>query len=72
MESMGLPVSSVGVAEFYSDFLDILIVDNIDFAVSSSDLPDEVQVMHTNTIMTDRRQSKALAAKILQLLVQHF
>ena len=71
MESMGLPVSSVGVAEFYSDFLDILIVDNTDFAVSSSDLPDEVQVMHTNTIMTDRRQSKALAAKILQLLVQH-
>jgi LPPG:FO 2-phospho-L-lactate transferase len=71
MESTGLPVSSVGVAEFYSDFLDILIVDNTDFAVSSSDLPDEVQVMYTNTIMTDRRQSKALAAKILQLLVQH-
>ncbi|HEX7514026.1 MAG TPA: 2-phospho-L-lactate transferase [archaeon] len=71
MESMGLPVSSVGVAEFYSDFLDILIVDNTDLAVSSSDLPDEVQVMHTNTIMTDRRQSKALAAKILQLLIQH-
>ncbi|MGZ4880067.1 MAG: 2-phospho-L-lactate transferase [Halobacteriota archaeon] len=71
MESIGLPVSSVGVAEFYSDFLDILIVDNTDFAVSTSDLPDDVRVMHMNTIMTDRRQSKALAAKILQLLAQH-
>jgi len=72
MESVGLPVSSIGVAEFYSDFLDILIVDNTDFAVSKSDLPDEVEVMHTNTIMSDRRQSNALAAKILQLLAQHY
>jgi 2-phospho-L-lactate transferase/gluconeogenesis factor (CofD/UPF0052 family) len=72
MESVGLPVSSIGVAEFYSDFLDILIVDNTDFAVSRSDLPDEVEVMHTNTIMSDRRQSNALAAKILQLLAQHY
>jgi LPPG:FO 2-phospho-L-lactate transferase len=71
MESVGLPVSSIGVAEFYSDFLDILIVDNSDFAVSSSDLPDEVEVLHANTIMSDRRQSKALAAKILQLIGQH-
>ena len=71
MESVGLPVNPIGVAEFYSDFLDILIVDNTDFAVSSSALPDEVEVLHANTIMSDRKQSTALAAKILKLLPQH-
>jgi LPPG:FO 2-phospho-L-lactate transferase len=71
MESAGLPVSSIGVAEFYSDFLNILIVDNSDFAVSSRDLPGEVEVLRASTIMTDGKQSKELAAEILQLLAQH-
>jgi 2-phospho-L-lactate transferase/gluconeogenesis factor (CofD/UPF0052 family) len=71
MESMGLPVSSIGVAEFYGDFLNILIVENTDFAVSSRDLPGEVEVLRANTIMEDGKQSKELAAEILQLLAQH-
>ncbi len=71
MESAGLPVSSIGVAEFYGDFLNILIVDNADFAVSSRDLPGEVEVLRANTIMADGKQSKELAAEILQLLAQH-
>jgi LPPG:FO 2-phospho-L-lactate transferase len=71
MESMRLPVSSIGVAKFYSDFLNILIVDNADFVVSSRDLPGEVEVLRTNTIMADGKQSKKLAAEILQLLAQH-
>jgi len=71
MESAGLPVSSIGVAEFYGDLLNILIVDNTDFAVSSRDLPGEVEVLRANTIMADGKQSKELAAEILQLLAQH-
>jgi LPPG:FO 2-phospho-L-lactate transferase len=71
MESAGLPVSSIGVAEFYGDFLNILIVDNTDFAVSNRDLPGEVEVLRANTIMADGKQSKELAAEILQLLDQH-
>ncbi len=71
MESTGLPVSSIGVAEFYSDFLDILIVDNADFAVSNQDLPGEVEVLRASTIMADGKQSEELAVKILQLLAQH-
>lgn len=71
MESAGLPVSSIGVAEFYDDFLNILIVDNTDFAVSGRDLPGEVEVLRANTIMADGKQSKELAAEILQLLAQH-
>jgi LPPG:FO 2-phospho-L-lactate transferase len=70
MESAGLPVSSVGVAEFYGDFLDILIVDNEDFAVSRRDLPGEVEVLRASTIMADGKQSKELAAEILKLLAQ--
>jgi LPPG:FO 2-phospho-L-lactate transferase len=71
MESAGLPVSSVGVAEFYGDFLDILIVDKEDFAVSSRDLPGEVEVLCASTIIADGKQSTELAAGILQLLAQH-
>ena len=71
MESVKLPVSSVGIAEFYSDFLNVLVVDNTDFAISSGDLPGEVEVLRANTIMTDRKQSEELAAEILQVLTQH-
>jgi LPPG:FO 2-phospho-L-lactate transferase len=71
MESVKLPVSSVGVAEFYGDFLNVLIVDNTDFAIARENLPGEVEVQRANTIMVDRKQSEEVAAKILQVLAEH-
>jgi len=68
MESERLPVSSAGVAEFYSDFLDVLIVDNTDFDISRRDLPDEVEVLRANTIMLNREHSEELAGFLLQVL----
>ena len=67
MESRGLPISSVGVAEFYSDFLDALIVDHRD-DISQSDLPDGIELFRADTIMYGIEQSKKLATEIVRIL----
>jgi len=67
MESRGLPVSSLGVAEFYSDFLDALIVDHRD-DISQSDLPDGIELFRADTIMYGIEQSKKLATEIVRIL----
>ena len=67
MESYGLPVSSLGVAEFYSDFLDALIVDHRD-DVSQNDLPGDIELFHANTIMDGMKQSKKLATEIIRVI----
>lgn len=71
MEAAELPVTSAGVAKFYSDFLNVLIVDDTDLAISRRDLPGEVEVLRTNTIMRNSKQSEELASEILQVLAQH-
>jgi len=67
MESRGLPISSLGVAEFYSDFLDALIVDHRD-DISQSDLPDGIELFRADTIMYGIEQSKKLATEIVRIL----
>jgi LPPG:FO 2-phospho-L-lactate transferase len=67
MESRGLPVSSLGVAEFYRDFLDILIVDLRD-DILQSDLPGDVKLLRADTIMYGMEQSKNLATEIVRVL----
>jgi LPPG:FO 2-phospho-L-lactate transferase len=67
MESRGLPVSSLGVAEFYSDFLDVLIVDGRD-DISQSDLPGDIELLRADTIMYGIEQSKNLATEIVRIL----
>ncbi|HYB58885.1 MAG TPA: 2-phospho-L-lactate transferase [Candidatus Acidoferrales bacterium] len=71
MESEGLSVSSAGVAEFYSDFLDVLIVDNADFQISRRDLPGEIEVLRANTVMQSKDDRKELARQIVQILAEH-
>ena len=66
MKSRGLPISSKGVAEFYSDFLDVLIVDHRD-DIAQSDLPSDTKLLRANTIMHDAEQSRQLAAEIEQI-----
>jgi LPPG:FO 2-phospho-L-lactate transferase len=67
MESRGLPVSSLGVADFYSDFLDALIVDHSD-DISQSDLPGDIELFSADTIMYGIEQSKKLATEIVRIL----
>ncbi len=71
MESEGLSVSSAGVAEFYSDFLDVLIVDNADFQISRRDLPGEIEVLRANTVMQSKDDRKELAGLIVQILAEY-
>lgn len=69
MQSRGLPVSSLGVAEFYSSFLDVLIVDHRD-DIFQSDLPSDIRLFRADTIMYGIQQSKKLATEIVRILAR--
>lgn len=65
MKALGIPVSSLGVASFYSDFLDCFVIDNED-----ANLKDEIKklgfdVIITNTIMKNLDDKKSLSELIL-------
>ena len=68
MAAKGLPVSAVGVAQLYSPWLDILLLDDRDQAL----VPDlrrlGITPFATDTIMTDRRRAEALARTALEAL----
>ncbi|WP_407381763.1 2-phospho-L-lactate transferase [Methanobrevibacter sp.] len=65
MKAMDIEVSSVGVAKLYKDFLDVIVIDNLD-----KDLEDTLgeiinKVIITNTIMNSSDTKFSLAKKIL-------
>ena len=64
MQASGLPVSSLGVAEFYGDILDIMVIDERDTACEN-DFP--VRTERFDTMMTSVEKSEALAKKIFEL-----
>lgn len=65
MQSQGLPVSAEGIAGAYSDFLDVLIVDEKDAGSVSSVEPLGIRVSVTNTIMKSTGDKTALAETAL-------
>lgn len=70
MQAQGFPVSIAGVAEFYHDFLDVLVVD-----VKDSDAADELQksrmrVHCTQTLMRTPENRLALAQEVLALALR--
>jgi len=71
MESQGFPVSSLGVAKCYEDFLDVLVVDEEDFDIKDRDLPGSIHIVRANTVMHGIEESKALAAHILDIIDQN-
>jgi LPPG:FO 2-phospho-L-lactate transferase len=68
MESGGLDSSSEGVAEFYEEFLDVLVIDNKDVDVSRQEIKRDIKVVRTNTMMRSLEDSKLLAEDILKLV----
>ena len=70
MEAEGLPVTSLGVAQFYEDFLDVLVVDTSDSDVESHTKPEGLSVVHHDILMYGIEQSKALAEKVLAIIKQ--
>lgn len=65
MASQGLPVSIAGVAEAYSDFLDVLVVDVADAARGKSLEHAGLRVHSTNTLMRSDADKSNLAHAVL-------
>ena len=66
MRGLHMDVSAVGVARYYRDFLDVMVIDTQD-AHLASDIEDlGIPTMVTNTIMSDMEAKKVLAENVLQ------
>jgi len=68
MAAQGLPVSIVGVAEAYRDFLDLLIVDISDSESARQLEESGLRVHCTDTLMKTMEDKFRLARTVLQLL----
>jgi LPPG:FO 2-phospho-L-lactate transferase len=68
MFSQGLPVSIAGVAQAYTDFLDLLIVDKRDAEAAEALRRSGMQVHCAKTIMKTAEDKGALAATVLELV----
>jgi LPPG:FO 2-phospho-L-lactate transferase len=70
MASQGLSVSIAGLAQAYSDFLDVLVADNRD-AVAAQELRNSGLRVHcTNTIMRSTLEKANLARVVLDVMQQ--
>ena len=65
MKALGIEVSSLGVAELYKDFLDVMVIDNKDENLEESLGEIINKVIITNTIMNSLDAKINLAEKIL-------
>jgi len=65
MRAKGYDVSPLGVAEVYSDFLDVLVVDNVDRNLVG--YYKDIEIVATNIIMKTLEDSKELAEFIMNL-----
>ena len=68
MEACGLDTSSAGVAKFYEEFLDVLVIDKNDLEIDHTEFKREIKVIRTNTVMSGLEDSKLLAEDILRLI----
>jgi LPPG:FO 2-phospho-L-lactate transferase len=64
MSARGYPVSSKGVARFYGDILDVMVIDDKD-TMNASDF--DIRTVRYDTIMTSVEKSEFLAKNILKL-----
>jgi LPPG:FO 2-phospho-L-lactate transferase len=65
MSSLGLEASAYGVAKFYEDFLDHLIIDTADVDLRTRVEGLGLRVLVADTIMKDVESSVSLAAKVM-------
>jgi len=68
MKSMGLRPDSLGIAELYQDFLDVLILDHADAALAPAVRRLGIHPLITNTILDTAPRRRALARAILRFL----
>lgn len=70
MKALGFPVSIAGVAEFYHDFLDALVVDVQDSAEAAQLQQSGMRAHCTNTLMRTPESRIALATETLALALK--
>jgi len=70
MEMQGLPVTAAGVAEYYRDFLDCLIIDERDARLREAIQSTGVEVACANTIMKTIDDKTTLARLSLEVALQ--
>jgi LPPG:FO 2-phospho-L-lactate transferase len=67
MLGLKMEVSPVGVARFYRDFLDVMVIDKQDEHLLGAIEDLGIPAVATNTIMRDGAAKKALAQKVLEV-----
>jgi LPPG:FO 2-phospho-L-lactate transferase len=70
MAAQGFPVSIAGVARFYHDFLDLLVVDSEDATAAEELRKTGMRVHCTPTIMRKHEDRIALAKNTLEAAMQ--
>jgi LPPG:FO 2-phospho-L-lactate transferase len=70
MQAQGFPVSIAGVAKFYHDFLDVLVVDLKDRRMADELQKSGMRVHCTQTLMRTQEDRIALAKAVLSLALQ--
>ncbi len=66
MSGLNMEVSAVGVARYYRDFLDVMVIDEQDEHLLNKIEDLGIPAVATNTIMRDSVAKKALALKVLE------
>jgi len=66
MNGLNMEVSAVGVARYYRDFLDVMVIDEQDKHLLNKIEDLGIPAVATNTIMRDSVAKKALALKVLE------
>ena len=65
MRGLGMQVSAVGVAEYYRDFLDAIIIDNTDMEQKNEIERMGIKALATDTLMKNLEIKKSLAKKAI-------
>ncbi len=68
MAARGLPVSALGIAQSYADWLDILMIDDEDAALAPSIEAAGARPVVASTLMTGRVEEMRLARRVLEAL----
>jgi len=68
MKALGLRADALGVAEYYGDLLDHMVIDTLDTALKPQIMALGRGCTVLQTLMTERAEKQALAASILEAL----
>ena len=68
MKGLGIEVSAYGVAELYEDFLDYMVIDEVDRELAPRIEKLGIEVAITDTVMKNLEDKVRLAKFVLELL----